>query len=150
MIPFGYLSSWTFDEHPNRTHFWNNRALTPNELKRLSPKKMVRVAGIPGEYVPKLIDIVFPISHIPVCGGWTHYVVLRPECTPKTWHVCWVTGDDTKGGVSKVAIHGNVRMLIGASDVKFSGIENGRQINLHLVSRGKIGFGGPWKKNLML
>ena len=139
MVPFMCLAAGTFKEYPRRTLFWNHRDLTPDEIRRLLPKMMVKVEGIEGELDPS--ETVYLIPYMPICGGWKNYIVLQPQVNPKAWFIGWVTGGT--GGISRIPLKGRVRMLIGPGDVEFFAIENGRQITLLKGGRGKIGQGGP-------
>ncbi|HCC05094.1 TPA: hypothetical protein DEP58_02190 [Patescibacteria group bacterium] len=143
MVPCMYLVSGTFHEAPQRTHVWNYRKMTQEEVMRPFSRKMVKVEGIKGEYEPD--DVLFPFLHVPILFGWRNYVVLKPQAMSKTWFIGWVCEDDT-GGISKIPLRGKVRMLIGPHEVEFFGIENGRQIKLLECGRGKIGNGGAYCK----
>lgn len=87
---------------------------------------------------------VVPILHIPVLGGWRDYVVIEPTKANHNWHVGWITANVM--GISKINIKGPVRLLIGPEDTTFFGVNNeGDQIPLQEIDRGKIGNGGPYK-----
>lgn len=135
VLPCMYALSCIPGESTRRTQFWNHRFLSEAEIASLDLSLMVEVQGIEGE---------LPSYHAPIFGGWRNYIVLTPQVKRTYWHVGWVSGNI--GGVSRIALTGAVRMLIGPKDVKFFGIKGGRQIKLLGLGRGKIGDRGPYRK----
>lgn len=87
-----------------------------------------------------------PIFHIPIFGGWRDYVVLKPHPLNQDWHVGWISGDVT--GVTRITLHGPVRMLLGQEGTSFFGVsaDSGEQIELRRGVFGKIGSGGRYVK----
>ncbi len=149
MAPVMRALSGAPEEAPQRTHFWNNQRLGPAEVEAaLDWRIMVRRHGDPAA-----VQRSHPFSvrfHLPCFGGWKRYVVLCPineygESYQGAWHVGW--WNEQYAGISRLAIRGMVRMLIGPSDIRFFGIRaEGDQMQLHLRYRGEgvIGDGSQF------
>jgi len=84
-LPLRYLALGAFDEKPCKTFFWNTTKLGGNKL---NIGLMLKCDGVPGEV---LSDSFF--RFLPLLGGWTNYVVLKPvvEKSIKRWHLGWGT-----------------------------------------------------------
>lgn len=124
----------TLAESPQQTHRWNNQKLSEAETNPLDITMMVRCSGVQGQYsAPSLL------RHMPLTG-WRHYVVLAPAReTSIGWYVGWVE-EGGEGGVSRILLRGQVRMLLGPSSVKFFGVSrSGRQIPLREIAKGRLG-----------
>lgn len=133
--------SGTFRESPQETHWWNNQKLSYFDVRDLDRGLGQVWWSIPGEKPMKWFGL--PIGHMPIFGGWRNYIVLRPSSGEETWHVGWVTPGSA--GVSRIPITGEVRMLIGSSDVLFFGADaHGRQIRIEVSGRGKVGDGSQF------
>jgi hypothetical protein len=143
MVPIMYLLSGTFRERPQKTHAWNVQNLTKYEASLLDQHKMVYCEG-----VQKAIARSHWWSfwfHVPIFGGWRNYVVLDTGFTGK-WHVGWRVSD-MGVQISKVALVGPVRMLLGSGAVLFFGVtDDGFQLPIHRVGEGRIGDRGPHSK----
>lgn len=141
MIPVMYLIAGTLRETPQRTHRWNNKKLRRAEVRHLLQLFMVLSSCLPTRtrWFWKI-----PLFHMPILGGWKHYVVLEPShLTGAMWHVGWVAGDVI--GVSRVTLTGPVRVLVGDGDVSHFGLDaEGRQIPIRRIGVGTIGAGGPF------
>lgn len=136
-----YLISGTFSESPQRTHRWNNLRLTLEQLAGLKENLMVRVNG-KGGAIPWFW---IPFFHAPILGGWREYVVLAPTEPYAFWRIGWKHA--AGGGVTRLFLHGHVRMLIGPEDVSFFGLnEHGDQLPLAQIGVGRIGRGGRFIK----
>lgn len=148
MMPLMYLLAGTFEEIPQRTHFWNNRKLRSGEVMELKECAMVTVSGSGaiGRW-----KYGFPIFHAPILGGWNEYIVLEPLINVnQSWYVGWVPNDESSG-VSRVQVSGPVRLLLGNGPTKFFGLnEGGVQIKIREIGRGSIGDGGPFSNILLL
>jgi hypothetical protein len=139
MVPLMYLLSGTFSETPQRTHRWNTKKWRFSfPLER---EKMVSFKG------RRDSDCWIPLFHMPILGGWRHYVVLEPEADVE-WHVGWYFPD--RFGVSRIPISGRVRMLIGPADVSFFAVCAGWQIPIRCVGEGDIGDRCRFSKTLLL
>lgn len=78
-----------------------------------------------------------PIFHIPVLGGWKHFVVLEPKVPQDKWFVGWIAGDTI--GISQIELSHRVRLLKGPSGVFFFGVnEHGDQISLQKAGEGVV------------
>lgn len=135
-----YPISGTFKESPQQTHRWNNIRLKPSDLAHILTDYGVQCKGIDTKVPFRGIRF-----HIPILGGWRKYVVLN-TAMKTTWFVGWIT--ETRCGMSRIPLHGPVRMLIGPGDVTFFAI-NARdriQINLYQIGEGRIGDGGRHAK----
>ncbi len=141
MFPVMYLVSGTLSESPQRTHRWNNKKLRPRDVQYLLPHSMVHSSGTPssGRFWWKM-----PLFHLPVFGGWRHYIVLEPLCPPDTsWHVGWITRDVV--GVSRITSRGPVRVLLGSENVLHFGLyPDGTQLFVKKIGEGTIGDEGQY------
>lgn len=82
--------------------------------------------------------------HIPVLGGWKNYIVLEPKHVNDIWHVGW---KQKNAQISILPITGPIRVLCGSKDVYFFGLnQNGEQIEIHQIGKGKIGDKGEFSK----
>ncbi|MEX1112466.1 MAG: hypothetical protein WEC84_03310 [Candidatus Andersenbacteria bacterium] len=143
MIPLMYLASGTIKESPQQTHLWNNTKLSSEEIRHLSRETMAHCSGDPTAVSRYICGI--PVFHIPILGGWRMYVVLEPVEHDQEWHVGW-TAEDTQG-VSRVAIRGPVRTLIGPGDASFFGVTvEGEQVPIRHVATGYIWKHGPYAR----
>ena len=144
MMPIMYIVSGTLSEAPQRTHWWNNEMLTARNVKYLLPHTMVRSSGISSK--KRFRSKVIPIFHLPIFGGWRHYVVLEPLCSQGApWHVGWITKDVI--GVSWITLNGPVRVLIGPEAVSHFGLNtDGTQVAVKKIGRGTIGNEGPYAR----
>ncbi len=144
LIPFMYLASGTFSESPQQTHRWNYDTHSSKRVRRkLRSALALHIRGVSSECEPWWYGI--PRFHIPIIGGWRHYVVLEPEDPTVTeWHVGWLT--PKTAGISRITLTGKVRMLRGRRDTWFFGVDKaGNQIPLRSRGIGTIGAGGRWK-----
>ncbi len=142
IVPFMYLLSGT-TESPQRTHRWNQVRLRHDQVNYLLSEKMVFCKGV--ESSVRFHKLRF---HIPILGGWRDYVVIQPEESVGGWHIGWTTADAV--GVSRIVLHGPVRMLLGPGDVLFFGIrsesDNQIQILIRKIGSGRVGDRGPYRK----
>lgn len=139
-----YLASGTFSESPQQTHRWNYDTYSSKKIRRVvRSSNAVHIRGVLGECEPWWYGV--PRFHIPLIGGWRHYVVLEPEDPRITmWHVGWLTRES--GGISRIVLTGKVRMLRGPKDTWFFGVgTDGAQIPIRSRGTGVIGDGGRWK-----
>ncbi len=143
LTPVMYLLAGTFSESPQKTHPWNNKKLTADEVQKLAPSRMIHSGGNAAarrRWIWKL-----PLFHAPIFGGWRDYIVIQPFDPHAEWHVGWV-GKDV-AGVTQVKLYGPARVLIGPEEVSFFGLNRrGQQIPLVVVGRGEIGERGPFAK----
>ncbi len=140
MVPLMYVVSGTFLEKPQQTHRWNVQNINNEEIKHLQADGMIRCAGVDAILRRHWWDLRF---HIPIFGGWRNYVVLYPKEYWGSWHVGWLLRP--RHGVSQVSVVGPVRMLLGSEEISFFGItDDGFQIPLELIGKGKIAGGGPY------
>jgi hypothetical protein len=131
---------------PQRTHFWNNKRFRADEAAFLHGADMLHCEGIPTACERFLWKII-PIFHMPLFGGWHDYVVIEPRAKLRreTWYIGWIA-DDGCVGVSQIPLDGPVRVLIGKDPVRFFGLtEDGSQIRIKEIGRGRIGDRGPFK-----
>lgn len=136
MMPIMYLLQGSIQESPQRTHYWNNLSLNIDQLKHLDDRSMISAKEDFGAHDRWLAFI--PIFHIPLFGGWKHYVLIEPSVKQEEWFVGWVAGD--LAGMSRVPLTGSVRMLRGSSPVQWFGVDgNGNQIDLQRVEDGMVG-----------
>jgi len=141
LIPVMHLISGTTKESPQKTHYWNNRSLSPREMDAINPIDALYFPGVPSRFHSQRN----PLFHIPILGGWREYVVLEPTNHSGSWHVGWKSF--RSGGISRIPLLGPVRTLLGPRDVYFFGInEEGEQIPLRLLGKGTIGKSGPFAK----
>lgn len=145
MRPVMRLLSGALREEPQRTHRWNNRRLSPEEVAVLNTDAMIRRAGDPDAMRFKPI-----LFHIPCLGGWKKYVVVRPfSQRHQRWHIGWLTPH--VNGMSLVQLEGPVRVLLGPEPVKFFGVDaQGEQIIVHCIGEGTIGDGSPYSRMPLL
>lgn len=138
-----YLISGTFQESPQRTHFWNNTKLSRKEVAFLEVALMVsreREKGALHRWRYKI-----PLFHMPIFGGWRRYVVVAPVIhVNHAWYVGWVANDVS--GISRINLVGPVRLLVGPKHVQFFGLrfDDGTQIQVHVIGEGRIGDGGQY------
>lgn len=146
MIPIMYLVAGTFSESPQQTHIWNNTKLSIRGCE-LDEDKIVTCRGDESAVGRnKKLDLHF---HLPLIGGWKQYVVLSPQ-TDEYWHIGWTSSIDA--GVSRIKLHGPVRMLIGPGEVNFFGVSANtiQQITVNEIGRGRVGDSGPHSKTPLL
>ena len=143
MIPIMYVISGTLREIPQRTHRWNNTKLKPSEIRHFEDRWKVFCQGVETSGTRSWFWI--PLFHIPILGGWKDYVVLQPSDSNQEWHVGWIASDTA--GVSRIKLHGPVRMLLGPGDASFFGVDvRGTQLPISEIARGHIGDNGPHKQ----
>jgi len=142
MTPVMYLLSGTLRESPQRTHFWNNTKLAPDEVAPLHRDMMVQSGGVGGESSRRVSRL--PLFHMPVFGGWKNYIVLEPQDARQPWHVGWIAED--VAGVSRLSFTGPVRVLEGPGAVQFFGVSSDEQsqVAIRKLAQGRIGDGGPF------
>lgn len=138
MTPIMYLLSGTLKESPQRTHAWNNMRLSKRDASIINLDRCVWCDRTPSASPRFFLGL--PLFHMPVFGGWKEYVVLEPWGNHGAWHIGWIT--ETSIGVSRLTLHGPVRMLLGSTEGAFFGISaEGKQIPLTKVGVGTIGSG---------
>jgi hypothetical protein len=143
--PMYLLQAPTFNEVPQRTHAWNNTPVQHHTASALRKGNIVHEDARETSK-PRLLFGFIPRFHMPIIGGWKHYVVLAPTMyLTDAWYVGWVT--TSRAGVSRIPLgKEGVRMLLGDEAVSFFAIiKDGRQIHLSRLGYGTIGDGGPWK-----
>lgn len=132
-------------ESPQRTHKWNYRSFSEDELEYL-PDALKRslVVKLPGnKNAGPAHWCGIPILHLTRFGGWKEYVVLEAY-TEHEWYAGWWT--DGHVGISRVPVYGKVRLLIPPDPVIYFGVlRDGTQVPLRAVSQGRIGDGGPYR-----
>lgn len=121
----------TPDEHPQLTHFWDNKKIR-NEADEVSSIGSVKVPGDSDAWpLPGFA------RHLPIIG-WQRYVVLQPKSISVPWHLGWKTASVV--GYSRIEIHGPARALIGPKETEFFGLDEfGRQIPIRIAGFGKLG-----------
>jgi len=145
MVPIMYLVSGTIFERPQRTHAWHIQQLRLNEKTRLDQKIMVHCNGFNTRHK---WDVLF---HIPIFGGWRHYVVLHTIDYSLRWHIGWSSPNQT--AISRLVLKRGepVRMLLGPGDVSFfATTESGYQLPLVVIGEGRLGDKGPHSKVTLL
>ncbi len=137
MVPVMYVLSGTFEEPPQRTHFWNNMKLERETVDRLERSSMVFYRK--DDIASKRFFSFIPLFHMPIFGGWKRYVVIRPAKIKGVWHVGWIAEDVC--GISRIPLYGSVRLLLGDKPVSFFGVneKTGEQILLRKIGFGVIG-----------
>ena len=143
MRPLMYFLAGTIWEEPQRTHWWNNDRLKPEEVTGLSISMMVYLDAARGAS-ERLLWGIIPLFHMPVFGGWRSYVVLAPKDNVKHWYVGWRAVDTA--GISRIPINCWVRVLEGDGPTRWFGLDaDGNQIELDLIgTSGEIGNGGAF------
>jgi hypothetical protein len=144
LVPFMYLAAGTFSEAPQQTHRWNYTKFRPKYVReRLRGSRAIRICGVSTECDPWWHFI--PRFHIPIFGGWRHYVVLTPRDHIGAWHVGWWT---RKGSaISRIPLHGPVRMLRGPKDTWFFAVDkDGNQLVIDSLGTDMVGSGGEFSR----
>lgn len=137
MVPVMYLLQGTIWERPQRTHFWNNTKLSPDELALLDESKMVTCDGDATARSPRFLGT--PLFHAPVFGGWRQFAVIRPVNPNALWYPGWCAPGHA-AGYSNILMQGPVRMLIGPMKTNFFGLSDiGSQETVQRLAVGKIG-----------
>lgn len=117
MDPIMRIASGSVHESPQRTHRWNNRKLSEEEVDNLDLSIMAYFMGIENERS-------FGNSwrfHVPLLGGWRKYIVVRPEFEDdEVWYVGWL--NKHVRGMSLIPIRGSVRLLLGPHPTYFFGL----------------------------
>lgn len=144
-IPIMYVVAGNFMEKPQQTHLWNRKKLSLEEVDSLDQSLSTVVHGV----VTKVERHGGVRFHMPIIGGWRDYVVLSPENPLEGWYVGWHTSDNS--GVSRIKLSTPVRMLISPSDINFFAFSNdGGQISIKEIGRGKVGDGSDYSKKYPL
>lgn len=139
MAPIMCLGAGTFQEVPQRTHFWNNTKLTRKHIQHLYQDQMVTLEGS-----ADAIQMGKARFHLPLFGGWRDYAVLQPLINT-TWHVGWITPRVI--GVSRIELLGPVRVLLGPDPVSFFAIDwKNHQRPVRKIGEGRIGDGGGFSQ----
>lgn len=147
MLPLMYLLQGTIREVPQQSHRWNNVKYKATELNFLQGEMMVTEEQETTATTRWLGPL--PLFHMPIIGGWKHYVVLEPVVKQDVWFIGWVVGD--AAGISQIQLYDKVRMLRGPTTVQFFGVnEHGEQIHLHKVGEGKVGNSAEFSKTPLL
>lgn len=147
---FWWIMLWVSgapDEVPQRTHPWNNKKYSKEELSGLDPRLMVSCDGDPRE--KRLGGLR---RHLTRWGGWKGGVVLSPERGAPIGEcfIGWINPDGS-GGISQVPIRSDVRLLLGPDEGRWfavkevylsSGGTTLVQIPLNYIGRFQIGEGG--------
>jgi hypothetical protein len=137
MVPVMYALQGTVKESPQRTHRWNNRKLSPEEVRKIDLNLALCMAGETGA-IKRWLGIV-PIFHMPIFGGWKQFVVIEPVDFYGPWHPGWLT-TDTQAGVSRLQVAGPVRLTRGPDGARLFGFSaTGHQVQLREVGTGIIG-----------
>jgi hypothetical protein len=141
--PIMYWLQDTWQEAPQRTHFWNNHKFDRKTFC-LNKEFMIKVPRDPNATTRKIWGFI-PRFHMPRFGGWSEYVVIAPSDFNGKWYPGWATTDVT--GVSRIPIHGPVRALRGRKQTYLFGVTHtGRQIRVMVVGYGRIGDGGRFSE----
>lgn len=128
------------------THFWHGQ---PFPAERLDASLCVTVEGTdPSRHTNRLLPL--PLFHMPVLGGWTHYVVLEAANDGRPWHVGWQHlhhPDDFRASckLNRLAL-GDARVRVlslptGYLTRFFAMDGSGAQRALRVVDRGCLGDG---------
>lgn len=128
------------------THYWHGQ---PYPAASLDPAMCAVVDGTdPSPHTNRLLPL--PLFHIPVLGGWSHYVVLAADADTLPWHVGWQhlrhpPGFRASCKVNRLSLHtSRVRVLslpIGCRTLFFALDASGVQIVLRTVDTGRLGDG---------
>lgn len=133
------------NDSPQRTHRWNYRLLTKAETDYIDTNKAVTMMPVSASPV---YWCGLPVHHLTIFMGWKEYVVLSPQIATSSesvWYVGWLREDNK--AVSKLALEGPVRMLLGPQTVSFFALDSGgQQLPLNAVARGRIGQMGPYSR----
>lgn len=158
MVPIMQIATGNLHESPQRTHRWNNRKLTKEEVEGLDPCLMVEAPGI---QTGAISDYGFRF-HIPILGGWRDYIVIRPIFEDdEPWYPGWT--NEKVSGVSRLPINGAVRLLLGPTTTRFFGVlapdgyddfdwfsttppPRHPQIKIEVVNKGRIGVRSKFSK----
>lgn len=118
-----------------RTHFWNNRKMTPEERAMIDLGLILRHPGDPTAHRWGGL-----FAHLPIClGGWRKFIVIEPADQTDVWYVGWVSG------VSLIPLKGPVRVLIGRGDAEFVAFNaEGVQIPLKKTGEGQLVTRNPY------
>lgn len=146
MAPFMRLVSGAPRELPQRTHRWNNIKLSQYDVAHLNESLMVHSSRVRGAIAKGIVRF-----HLPICGGWRKYIVIKPTSHNGDWHVGWITPEVI--GISRITIRGEVRVLRGGGDALFFGIsanDTSEQICIQDIGEGRIGDGGKYSQTLLL
>ena len=116
MKPVMFVLQGNFTEVPQRTHRWNNQHLNNYNVSQLKASQIIIVPGDP-EAKQRWFGFI-PLFHMPLFGGWTKFVVIKPVDEVAEWYIGWVAYDAL--GLSKIPLQGAVRVCVGPSKVSSS------------------------------
>lgn len=141
MTPIMYLFSGTLWEKPQQTHRWNRQVVSFADRKELNQAQCCSAAP-DWRACPRGSSLRF---HLPLLGGWRHYVVLEPSGAEE-WHVGWAILYTKESGLSRIRLSGPVRMLLGPELVNFFAIRasDSKQVPLKVIAVGRVGDRGPF------
>ena len=152
MIPLMKLISLAPFERPQESHAWHAQKIGQTDIESMNLEKCVQVEGYDSSYIKTGAG---PLFHIPLIGGWKDYIVLQVDMTDKIWHVGWIVRESKSLQVLRSEIHklplfeNKVRLLVGPIErvtTFFATNNNGIQLPLKIIGKGKMGDGSNYSK----
>ena len=133
------LLSGVPEEEPQRTHRWNNHHLPETAVAHLKSEWMVSHPGNPAARTLPLLPFAHALAHVQKWGGWPTYLVLQPLDPSHTWYVGWRWQGGA--GVSRVAVRGSLRVLVGPNFAEWFGIGAANYVKDFQIPIEKVGEG---------
>lgn len=143
MMPVMYILQGNIREIPQRTHRWNNRHLSREDIGTFDPGMTLSVEG-DREALSRWFGPI-PLFHMVIFGGWKKFVVIKPKVSQSSWFVGWVVSDAF--GVSCIPLTSEVRLGLGPEPAQYFAVDaDGRQIDIDIVGYGSIGKAAEFSK----
>jgi hypothetical protein len=129
------------------THRWNNHHLHEKDVSHLYSDWMASHPGDPNARKMPKFPFAHALAHSTRYGGWQRYLVLDTvSSAEEEWYVGWRWQGGQ--GVSRIAIQGPRRVLIGPGSTEWFGISafDNSQTPIRIIGGGIVGDGGEYSK----
>lgn len=143
LMPFMFALSGFKVNGIQNTHGWHTKDIPETSLES---SKFLEVVGTDDSKYKNIGGVLkhFGLFHMPIFGGWTHYLVLEnKDFNNLPWFIGWRIHSAGVTQYSNLPIKkAKVRVLSGlkGNKVSFFGLtKEGKQVNLSLVDKGVIG-----------
>jgi len=138
LLPIKHVASGTFffGGRPQQPHSWHVQIVPPEAFAALDKDIMVSHDGDPA--ATRRCVLGLSMAHLPILGGWRHFVAVRPVDPICAWHIGW----STKEGVfiNRTPLYTAIRKMVGPDKVYVFGVcaKTGKQIALKRICGGRL------------